>query len=176
MTKEKKMSPSAAKLIGIVSSVMKTDITKNTRVREAVEGRGIFYTIYRNLENTTLADIGALFDRDHATVLHGINSMKNFMELDPRLKAIHDKCVELYVSEATLEEEMSKQDLVCKVSELEGRISELNSYIAELKGRIVELEEHDSDLFSVLEVVRMHTPKSKIEEAKKKVRAVLNGL
>jgi hypothetical protein len=177
MRKEmRRTPPSANRLIGIVSSVTGVDIMRNTRIREFVEGRSIFYHIYRNMEGWTLSDIGALFDKDHATVLHGIKTIEIFMEQEPRLKSLYDRCLNLYKGLDNPELETDKQKLVNKLSQLDGRIVDLNTYIAELRSEIRELKEQNSEYSEVLDVVRMYTPKGKVEEAKKKVRAVLNGL
>jgi len=172
----KKISPSASKLIGIVSSIVGVDILKNTRERRHVTGRAIFYKIYKDLEGWTLSDIGRIFDKNHATVLHNISTIEAYMETEPELASLYNRCLSLYKGEPTIEDSISREELVNKVSQLDTRIVDLNAYIADLKGQIEDLK-GGSDAFSELyEVVRMHTPVKKIDEARKKIRAVLNGL
>lgn len=172
----KKISPSASKLIGIVSSIVGVDILKNTRERRHVTGRAIFYKIYKDLEGWTLSDIGRIFDKNHATVLHNISTIEAYMETEPELASLYNRCLSLYKGEPTIEDSISREELVNKVSQLDTRIVDLNAYIADLKGQIEDLK-GGSDAFSELyEVVRMHTPAKKIDEARKKIRAVLNGL
>jgi hypothetical protein len=172
----KKISPSASKLIGIVSSIVGVDILKNTRERRHVTGRAIFYKIYKDLEGWTLSDIGRMFDKNHATVLHNISTIEAYMETEPELASLYNRCLSLYKGEPTIEDSISREELVNKVSQLDTRIVDLNAYIADLKGQIEDLK-GGSDAFSELyEVVRMHTPAKKIDEARKKIRAVLNGL
>jgi hypothetical protein len=172
----KKISPSASKLIGIVSSIVGVDILKNTRERRHVTGRAIFYKIYKDLEGWTLSDIGRMFDKNHATVLHNISTIEAYMETEPELASLYNRCLSLYKGEPTIEDSISREELVNKVSQLDTKIVDLNAYIADLKGQIEDLK-GGSDAFSELyEVVRMHTPAKKIDEARKKIRAVLNGL
>ncbi len=72
------------------------------------------------------------------------------------------------------DEILTKHELIEKVSQLGGRILDLNAYIADMEK---ELKHFKGDPMSELyHVVRLHTPSAKIEDAKKKVRAVLNGL
>jgi hypothetical protein len=172
----KKISPSASKLIGIVSSIVGVDILKNTRERRHVTGRAIFYKIYKDLEGWTLSDIGRMFDKNHATVLHNISTIEAYMETEPELASLYNRCLSLYKGEPTIEDSISREELVNKVSQLDTKIVDLNAYIADLKGQIEDLK-GGSDAFSELyEVVRMHAPVKKIDEARKKIRAVLNGL
>jgi hypothetical protein len=172
----KKPSPSASRLMNIVSSTIGVDILKNTRERRHVTARAIFYKIYKDLEGWTLADIGRMFDKDHATVLHGIKSIESYMETEPELTLLYNRCLNLYKKEATIDEEISREELVNKISQLDTKIVDMNSYIADLKGQIEDLK-GGSDAFSELyEVIRMHTPVKKVDEARKKIRAVLNGL
>ena len=172
----KKISPSASKLIGIVSSIVGVDILKNTRERRHVTGRAIFYKIYKDLEGWTLSDIGRIFDKNHATVLHNISTIEAYMETEPELASLYNRCLSLYKGEPTIEDSISREELVNKVSQLDTKIVDLNAYIADLKGQIEDLK-GGSDAFSELyEVVRMHAPVKKIDEARKKIRAVLNGL
>jgi hypothetical protein len=129
----KKISPSASKLIGIVSSIVGVDILKNTRERRHVTGRAIFYKIYKDLEGWTLSDIGRMFDKNHATVLHNISTIEAYMETEPELASLYNRCLSLYKGEPTIEDSISREELVNKVSQLDTRIVDLNAYIADLK-------------------------------------------
>lgn len=176
MKSKRTAPPSASRLIGIVSSVTGVDIMESTRKRAVVDGRAIFYKIYRDMEGWSFADIGALFGKDHATVIHGINAIELFMTQDNRIKMVYERCNKLYHGESSVEDYLDKPDLIQKITQLDGRILDLNAYIAELKGKIKRISNKDTELSGLYEVIKMHTPAGKIEDAKKKVRAVLNGL
>ena len=174
MKKTRKPTPSASRLMGIISSVTGVDIMEATRRRPVVDARAIFYKIYKDMEGWSYADIGALFGKDHATVIHGVNAIDSFMVHDKRIKILYDRCKKLYYGEQTIDDYLNKTDLIEKVSQLDGRILDLNAYIADMEK---ELKHFKKDPMSELyHVVRLHTPSAKIEDAKKKVRAVLNGL
>jgi hypothetical protein len=172
----KKISPSASKLIGIVSSIVGVDILKNTRERRHVTGRAIFYKIYKDLEGWTLSDIGRIFNKNHATVLHNISTIEAYMETEPELASLYNRCLSLYKGEPTIEDSISREELVNKISQLDNKIVDLNAYIADLKSQVRDLKEENETFSSIYEVIRLHTPVKKVEEARKKIRAVLNGL
>lgn len=172
----RKITPSASRLIDIVSSTVGVDMFKNTRERRHVTARAIFYKIYKDLEGWTLSDIGRILDKNHATVLHGIRSIEWYMEREPELALLYNRCVNLYKEESSVKEEVSREELVNKLSQLDTKIVDMNAYIADLKSQIEELK-GGSDAFSdIYEVIRMHTPMNRVDEARKKIRAVLNGL
>ena len=89
---------------------------------------------------------------------------------------MYDRCRKLYFGESSEYDSLTKQDLIEKISQLNVRILDLNTYIAQLEDEIKEAKMEKDVMSDLYEVIRLHTPKAKIEEAKKKVRAVLNGL
>lgn len=55
-----------------------------TRKREIVEARQIYFKRAKRETSFSLASIGALVGKDHATVLHGIKTVNNVKELSER--------------------------------------------------------------------------------------------
>lgn len=176
MKGKRKPSPSANRLMGIVSSVTGVNINEDSRRRPVVDARNIFYKIYKDVECWTFSDIGALFSKNHATVIHGINAIESIMLHDKNIKSMYERCRRLYFGESSEDEMLTKHELIEKVSQLDGRILDLNAYIAQLEDEIKEAKMEKDVMSDLYEVIRIHTPKAKIEDAKKKVRAVLNGL
>jgi hypothetical protein len=176
MRSKRRLSPSASRLISIVSSIAGVDILEKTRRRPVVEARGVFYKIYKDIEGWSLADIGALFGKDHATVMHGISTIEDLMSNDESLKTMYDRCISLYRGSTILNWDMDKKELVDKVSSLDNRILDLNSYISEMEAKVEKLNESNAPWLDFKELISTHVPLPKREEAKKKIRAVLNGL
>jgi chromosomal replication initiation ATPase DnaA len=58
------------------------DILMPTRKREYADARSIAYIIFRDLYFMTYHRIGAIFDKDHATIMHGYKGAKTLMEYD----------------------------------------------------------------------------------------------
>lgn len=67
----------------IVSLVFRIDYLKlfeSSRKREIVEARqAVFYIAYKTNQQLTLEAIGEYFNKNHATVIHGIKSAENLM-------------------------------------------------------------------------------------------------
>jgi hypothetical protein len=68
----------------MVSRELDVDIFKNTRKREVVYGRVIYYRLAREYTPLSLREIGSLFNRHHATALHGFKLFSAF-RMQPKL-------------------------------------------------------------------------------------------
>ena len=65
-----------------------THISHATRKREYLEPRQIFMWLMRNKTAMSLKDIGRVCGgRDHSTVIHAVNLVDNFCEIDKRYAA-----------------------------------------------------------------------------------------
>ena len=68
------------KYYGLEESV----IRGQQRVREAVQARQIAMYLIRSMTNSSVVDIGKVFDnRDHSTVLYSIQQVEKKMKKDP---------------------------------------------------------------------------------------------
>jgi chromosomal replication initiator protein len=68
---------------GIIMKMSKLtgyDITLNTRKQEVVKGRQVAMWYIRNEISMTLKDIGRLFGKDHATVIHALGEVRNIID------------------------------------------------------------------------------------------------
>lgn len=64
-------------------------IRLKTRKREVVEVRQMAMLFVYKYSHMPLAEVGWVFKKDHATVLHAIRTMKNLVETDKNIAAIH---------------------------------------------------------------------------------------
>ena len=91
------------------------NILKNTRKRNYVDARRIFYHILRNYHYLSLDKIGKLAgNRNHATVLHGLRSVEFLIKSDPSIGELFNR-----VSDRVLNLKSEKQVLLDKINKLE---------------------------------------------------------
>jgi hypothetical protein len=64
----------------ILIDLFKNDFSKKNRQRHNVYQRAVFFRLCRDLTPYALTDIGAVIDKDHASVLHGLKLFKNFKD------------------------------------------------------------------------------------------------
>lgn len=70
MTQKSNISISQIELV--VTKELGINISRNTRKREFVYGRAIYFKLCREFSHSTLSSIGESVGRDHASVLHGL--------------------------------------------------------------------------------------------------------
>jgi chromosomal replication initiator protein len=71
-------------------SIPKSDIIGKTREFEAKIIRHMLFKLFRENNELSLSTIGKIFNRNHATVIHGINSINNLIETDNYIKKKFD--------------------------------------------------------------------------------------
>lgn len=64
------------------------NIADKTRKREYVEARGIISYHLRRRTNKSFMDIGELFNKDHASIMHYIKRTENLMDVDSKYKEL----------------------------------------------------------------------------------------
>jgi hypothetical protein len=83
----------------IVNTVFDLDITENTRQRDYVEARAVYYKILRTHERMSLSRISGSLRRNHATVIHSLNTFEMMIKHNADLEAMYRKCLMLYFEE-----------------------------------------------------------------------------
>ena len=69
----------------IVENYFEISISRNTRKRQYVEARAIYFKLCRIFTQLSLEQIGKSVNRDHASVLHGVRSINTWEEVDKRM-------------------------------------------------------------------------------------------
>ena len=69
----------------IVENYFEISISRNTRKRQYVEARAIYFKLCRIFTQLSLEQIGKSVNRDHASVLHGVKSINTWVQVDKRM-------------------------------------------------------------------------------------------
>ncbi len=70
----------------IVEQHYQLKLDTNTRKREYIEARSIYYKLLRDKTRLPLSHIGETLNKDHATVLHSLRNLKDWLEYDKQIK------------------------------------------------------------------------------------------
>jgi hypothetical protein len=134
----------------IVDNYFELNLKRNTRKRQYVEARAIFYKLCREFTKLSLEEIGKQVDRDHASVLHGIRSLNNWIEYDNRIKN------NLRILRNKVRNFEDEKDNVIELDE-----SIVLKYV-QLKEQVKEQEEIINDLRKALaDITEKHTRREK---------------
>ena len=71
-----------------VNQVYNLDILKNTRKRNYVEARCLYYKLCRELTKESLSNIGESVGRDHSGVIHSLNNVLHHLNTEDVEKAL----------------------------------------------------------------------------------------
>ena len=118
------------KLKLLINEELGVDLDENTRKRNVVEARALYFTILKNTTNLTLAKIGAMVDKDHATVLHGIKNLQDWMQQNHYLQKAYNSVLD----------KMDKDFKVHTGRDLKRRYADLKFQNFQLKRQIKRLQ------------------------------------
>ena len=102
-----------AKKIAHINNIPYEDFMSHSRKFELVRVRAMAFNILYMKQNAKLAEIGRLFKRHHSTIIHGINTHNNFMEMDSSY--VNDYM--LTINQIEEEREVTRRDKAIEVLE-----------------------------------------------------------
>lgn len=158
----------------LISEALGVDIKQKTRIRQCVEGRFIYYNIARNFFDGTLEHIGAVVNRNHSTVVHGLEMFDVLISSDKNFKFKYNFITHLLFDAV----EFPKKDITAyykltkENEDLKIQIKELT-----LKAKQFEVNNDEPKRFkSIIERLECQVPHGKELEAEKQLNRFLNGI
>ena len=141
----------------LVESEFNLQLKRKTRKRDYVEARAIYYMLLREKGRMTVASISSTLDKNHATVLHSIKNLNNWMLYDTNLKSIYDS-LEKKVNELILKHpeefgavEREEEFYVLAYNNLEAKHRMLRGRYAFLLHRLKQTSPKTYETFKQLE-------------------------
>lgn len=131
-----------------VQEVTGLQINKNTRQREYVMARCLFYHFARELTGRPFAEIGAVTKHDHSTVLHSLKKFNVHYKYDVFFKK------SFHALEGILEPTPSVEEIVAEVGSIDEVVRQRQELIeanVKLKLEIKSLKENKPRLEKLLE-------------------------
>ena len=153
---EHKNYPTLSYFIGVASAVCGFDITTDTRHREYVFGRTLYYGICRKYTNYGYTAIGRAVGRNHATVLHSLKNLERdvinntdcmFAEKWTRATQIVE---DIFTNKSTMRKYDMKIQLSLLSKQNETLISQLNSLRDEMNNMLSNDEKKLLELYKML--------------------------
>lgn len=82
----------------VTEDVTGMNIKRNDRKRDVVIARYIYFNLAKNLTGKTMTSIGKVVGRNHATVLHGIRVLNDWIETNREVRDIYTRVKDQLVS------------------------------------------------------------------------------
>ena len=160
--------------IELINESLSIDISRETRKREYVEGRYIYYHICRKKYGSTFEQIGRSIGKNHATVMHGIEIFNNLIASSRDFREKVGE-VELCVLGGDISLDNDSYDIDELISENKKLKTEINKLTLK-----TETLEHEVDKVyrfkSIMERLQYQVPRGKELEVEKQINRFLNGL
>ena len=156
------------KLRGIKNLIEKelgARIDTPSRKRELTYGRAIFCKVAREcktgLRPISLKDIGEAINRDHASVLHNLNTVFNYAVQEHDFMELYETLHHMFVQQEE-QEEVDPNSIFDRITFLENCVSELETKLAksEMKnGRFASVTKNlsEQELEEIYELVDLRT-------------------
>ena len=130
----------------IVENYFELSISRNTRKRQYVEARAIYFKLCREFTQLSLEQIGESVNRDHASVLHGVKSINTWVQVDKRMKnsmhILRNKIINYQIEKDETVE--LNESIVLKYIQLKEQVKELEVMNKTLSTELNEItEKHD---------------------------------
>lgn len=138
-----------------------------SRKKRYAEARQVFhYICYKNLGLTLMkigafsAEMGRPLRHDHATVLHGHNTIKDRIQVDRRFKTFMNG-LEKYVMEKHVEEEMKKDEVIKDHMGIATELvtKDVGNLLDKMKHLIREIMKGDTEN-DVIDLIKIQTEKN----------------
>lgn len=128
----------------IVDNYFEININRNTRKRNYVEARAIYFKLCREFTKMSLEEIGKQVNRDHASVLHGIRAFNNWvsepnkdLSLSNSLRILRNKVKNFDNEQDNLIE--LNESVVLKYVKLKEQVQEQENIIEELRKELNDI-------------------------------------
>ena len=115
-------------------------IPNNTRQEDQVFARSAMMVVMRN--HMTLMQIGRIFDRNHASVLHAINNHEDNFNWSKMYQHFYEVAQDVWNSNPT-KDIKARNKLVATLTRHKMRIQELEAEVNNLKNKSIELLENN---------------------------------
>lgn len=112
------------------------DITEQTRKRNIIELRALYYTLIKHFKpKLTLMEISESVDKNHATVIHGLNNYDMYEQYNDELRELK-KLIITQMETENIEEKKDNKVLKLAIKQKDIKISQLEVELEIIKNKL----------------------------------------
>ncbi len=171
MNKKSKSEAKAKILFEIVNGVFMTDISRDTRKREVVNGRKVYSMILRE-DGYPFQKIGEGILKDHATIMHYLRDIDWQLKYDDDLNDKYIECRDKFHANDEQKSETNIDSLTEEVYALREKIKSLTLSQEDLVSKLAVSER----FAKIFRIIRARTPYGMEEDIELKLTAMFNSL
>lgn len=161
-------------LSDIINETFNINISSQSRRREHVQGRMIYYKILRDL-GYGLSYIAKSVNKNHATVIHGLKQFQDLWDVDPEVRFEYHLIRDLFFGFEihNTEDVLKKSAVFNHVKDLEKQNKSLTLEVLALKDSLKKVDKY-KDIIYLLSQRSLNN--EQLLSTKKKLNAYLNGI
>ena len=119
------------KIIEIIKQELGLDVTQESRKREIIEARSLYFYVIKQLyPKRPLTKIGSALGKDHTTVIHALKNFAMYQEYNPKIEQLKNTILNITANVNKTQDVNQLQIL-----ELKRRIFELENKLLEEQNR-----------------------------------------
>lgn len=126
-------------LVKLTSDIMQVNPLLNCRKSRVIEARALIYILLRAQLQLTYKQIGQVFNKNHATVIHSIKEWPYMVKYKPTLKKLKEQIEEYWVNNIEFNAKIDKKYYEYKINSLEEENNLLLLKIKLLEKELTEL-------------------------------------
>lgn len=164
----------------IVSEVFDVDIMEPSRIRKAVDARGVYSKIL-NDKGFTLVFIGQTLGKDHSTIINCMNNIEFFIENENNIKQKYYICLSRFhqalgITELDTLSDLSEYQLKKEIVKLRLELRKLADSYDELNNKyMVDAKKH-SKYEHLYQMISTRCKDSYLYMVERKVNQILNSI
>jgi hypothetical protein len=160
------------KTIEFLESFFGFSLSDKSRKRSMVEARIIYAKIMKVYTRTSLTDIGRSINKDHATIIHYINTFKWLKKTDQGFSSKYDTVADMYeefratwFNEDRFDEKKQLQLLKSSIEKITAEKERYEKYFKKIKR-----------IDSIVQLIEQRTPRGEEEYVESKINRMFNSI
>lgn len=159
----------------IVNQAFDLNVDHRSRKLEYITARAICYKILKEQCDMTSAFIGRQFNKNHATILHGLEEFPWMVKSDREMEKTYRKILDKWLSKSSEFTDVNPVLLKKDLRKLEEQNNLLNLALIEVQEQVALLSKDNKRCLSLVKKIENTVPETRLKLIEKKIYDIING-
>ena len=159
----------------IVNRAFDLNVDHRSRTSEYIMARAICYKILKEECQMTSAFIGRQFNKNHATILHGVQEFPWMLKADKEMEKTYRKVLDKWLTKSADLPDANPGLLKKDGIKLEEQNNLLNLALIEVKEQVDVLSKDNRRCLALLKNIEKSVPEDRLKRIEKKLQDIING-
>lgn len=166
------------KIIKCINHEFGIDLLSNMKNRreEYVFGRALLYDICRKHLKMSLSDIGDIFKKNHATVIHSLKQLPYMMKYDSNLRDSYEKITRTWLLDSEELIPIPEEELKTRIKNLVNENKLLTLKVRQLEEKLLLYSKKYKKHLVLVSNIEHKVGEKQFPKFERKLNALLNGM